>query len=91
MEKEKIIKKIKEYAPAVSIILVAACVGTTLGNYTPPTYEVQAKENVKQEQSEQTSADVDTAKGSFDLSDGIYKGTGIGYAGEITVAVQIQN
>lgn len=91
MEKEKIIKRIKEYAPAASIILVAACVGTTLGNYTPPTYEAQAKEKVTQEQSEQTSADVDTAKGSFDLPDGIYKGTGTGYAGEITVAVQIQD
>lgn len=30
MEKEKIMKKIKEYAPAASIVLVAACVGTTL-------------------------------------------------------------
>ena len=25
------------------------------------------------------------AKGSFDLADGIYKGTGTGYAGEVTV------
>lgn len=47
MEKEKILKKIKEYAPAASIVLVAACVGTTLGNYSPPTYEVQAEGNSK--------------------------------------------
>lgn len=91
MEKEKIIKKIKEYAPAASIVLVAACVGTTLGNYTPPTYEVQAKETVNEEQSNQTKDASEAVKGSFDLPDGVYKGTGTGYAGEITVAVQIQD
>lgn len=91
MEKEKIMKKIKEYAPVASIVLVAACVGTSLGNYTPPTYEVQAKETVNKEQAEQTDKTDETVKGSFDLPDGVYKGTGTGYAGEITVAVQIQN
>ena len=91
MEKEKIIKKIKEYAPAASIVLVAACVGTTLGNYTPPAYEVQAKETVNEEQSNQTKDASEAVKGSFDLPDGVYKGTGTGYAGEITVAVQIQD
>lgn len=91
MEKEKIMKKIKEYAPAASIVLVAACVGTTLGNYTPPTYEVQAKETVNEEQADQTENGTETVKGSFDLPDGVYKGTGTGYAGEITVAVQIQD
>ena len=91
MEKEKIIKKIKEYAPAASIVLVAACVGTTLGNYTPSAYEVQAKETVNKEQSNQTKDASEAVKGSFDLPDGVYKGTGTGYAGEITVAVQIQD
>ena len=32
-----------------------------------------------------------TAKGSFDLADGVYKGTGTGYAGDITVSVQIKD
>lgn len=91
MEKEKIIKKLKEYAPAASIVLVAACVGTTLGNYTPPTYEVQAKETVNQKEADQSNEEDSSVKGSFDLPDGIYKGTGTGYAGEITVAVQIQD
>lgn len=91
MKKEKIIKKIKEYAPAASIVLVAACVGTTLGNYTPPTYEVQAKETVDQKATDQSNEEDSSVKGSFDLPDGIYKGTGTGYAGEITVAVQIQD
>ena len=91
MEKEKLLKKIKEYAPAASIVLVAVCVGTSLGNYTPPIYEVQAKTTVKQEKSDQTDENNDVVKGSFDLPDGIYKGTGTGYAGEITVAVQIQD
>lgn len=67
MEKEKIMKKIKEYAPAASIVLVAACVGTTLGNYSPPTYEVQAKETVNEEQAGQTNDEAETVKGSFDL------------------------
>ena len=80
MEKEKIMKKIKEYAPAASIVLVAACVGTTLGNYSPPTYEVQAKETVNEEQAGQTNDEAEAVKGSFNLPDGVYKGTGTGYA-----------
>ena len=66
--------------PAASIVLVAACVGTTLGNYSPPTYEVQAKETVNEEQSGQTNDEAETVKGSFNLPDGVYKGTGTGYA-----------
>ncbi len=99
MEKEKIIKKIKEYAPATSVVLVAACIASTLGNYTPPTYEVQAVETVDDKQKEQDKQNKQneqekedsTVKGSFDLTNGVYRGTGTGYAGEITVAVQIQN
>lgn len=31
------------------------------------------------------------AKGSFNLEDGVYKGTGTGYAGDITVSVLIKD
>ena len=72
MEKEKIIRKIKQGAPFTSAVVVAACIGVSLSGYQAPVYEAQAK-------------------GSFDLEDGIYKGTGTGYAGEISVAVTIKD
>ena len=44
MDKEKVIKKIKEQgAPAASAIVVAACIGVSLSGYQAPVYEAQAQ------------------------------------------------
>ena len=40
MDKEKVIKKIKQGAPATSAIVVAACIGMSLSGYQAPVYEV---------------------------------------------------
>ena len=91
MEKEKIIRKIKQGAPITSAVIVAACIGASLSGYQAPVYEAQAQtKETKPVKTEETKAEEVQAKGSFDLADGIYKGTGTGYAGEISVAVTIK-
>ena len=92
MDKEKVIKKIKQGAPATSAIVVAACIGMSLSGYQAPVYEAQAQtKETKTTDAEEAKKTESKAKGSFDLADGIYKGTGTGYAGEVTVAVTIKD
>ena len=43
MDKEKVIKKIKQGAPLTSAVVVAACIGISLSGYQAPVYEVQAQ------------------------------------------------
>ena len=43
MDKEKVIKKIKQGAPAASAIVVAACIGVSLSGYQAPVYKAQAQ------------------------------------------------
>ena len=88
-------KKIKSFAPALSVALVTACVAGSLSGYEAPVYAAQKMERVEDKVSKTTSSEKvekkSTAKGSFDLVDGVYKGTGTGYAGDITVSVQIKD
>ena len=79
-------KKIKSFAPILSVGLVMACVAGSLIGYKEPVYESTSSSSDSEEKEEKS-----TAQGSFDLADGVYKGTGTGYAGEITVAVQIKD
>lgn len=83
-------KKIKPFAPVLSVALVTACVAGSLSGYQAPVYTAQESPVV--EKTEEKKAETPKAeKGSFDLTDGVYKGTGTGYAGEITVSVQIKD
>lgn len=83
-------KKIKPFAPVLSVALVTACVAGSLSGYQAPVYAAQESPVV--EKTEEKKAETPkAAKGSFDLADGVYKGTGTGYAGEITVSVQIKD
>ena len=92
MDKEKVIKKIKQSAPAASAIVVAACIGASLSGYQAPVYEAQAQtKETKTTDADEAKKTESKVKGSFDLADGIYKGTGTGYAGEVTVAVTIKD
>lgn len=85
-------KKLKPFAPVLSVAVVASCVAGTLSGYQPPVYAAQEQsETVKDETEKAEEEQVQVTKGSFDLTDGVYKGTGTGYAGEITVAVQIKD
>ena len=88
-------KKIKSFAPILSVALVTACVVGSLSGYKEPVYAAQKTERLEDKVSKTTSSEKvekkSTAKGSFDLADGVYKGTGTGYAGDITVSVQIKD
>lgn len=86
-------KKLKPFAPVLSVALVTACVAGSLSGYEAPVYAATQKETpVKKEETKEKKEEKKTAaKGSFDLEDGVYKGTGTGYAGDITVSVQIKD
>ena len=84
-------KKLKPFAPVLSVAVVASCVAGTLSGYQPPVYAAQEQTNSVKEETTKSEEQEQAVKGSFDLTDGIYKGTGTGYAGDITVAVQIKD
>ena len=85
-------KKLKPFAPVLSVALVTACVAGSLSGYEAPVYAATQEETpIKEETKEKKEEKKTAAKGSFDLEDGVYKGTGTGYAGDITVSVQIKD
>ena len=88
-------KKLKSFAPVLSVALVTACVAGSLSGYKEPVYAAKKTEAVEDKTLKTTSSEKtekkSNAKGSFDLADGVYKGTGTGYAGDITVSVQIKD
>lgn len=84
-------KKLKPFAPVLSVAVVASCVAGSLGGYQPPVYAAQEQMDFVKEETTKSEEQAQVAKGSFDLTDGVYKGTGTGYAGDITVAVQIKD
>ena len=97
MDIREVIEKCKPF--------VAACVAGSLYGYKVPVYEMNASVEETQEQQDEvpvvktstedaedeTAEDEEQAKGSFDLEDGVYQGTGTGYRGDITVAVKIKD
>ena len=91
-QKKKI--NLSTMAPALSALLVVACAGASVAAYSPKVYAVQ-KPSPKIESADTTAEDTaeETAlEGQvFDLPDGIYEGTGTGFAGKITVAVEIKD
>ncbi|MDO4313425.1 MAG: FMN-binding protein [Eubacteriales bacterium] len=86
MDRAEVVKKIKPFAPILSAVLVISCVGVSLQGYEAPVFAAEdsiADESMKEE--------INAAVGSFDLEDGVYQGTGTGYAGDIVVSVQIKD
>lgn len=97
MKFKEILEKIKVYAPLGVSLVVAACVVISLSTYQAKASEPskdkkqQASESVADTETETENAteDTQTATGSFDLADGVYKGSATGYRGAVTVAVTI--
>lgn len=93
-QKQKKAVKFGPLAPALSAVLVVACVGASVATYTPKVYAVQ-KPSPKAEQTdtaaEETAEETMLEGQVFDLPDGVYEGTGTGFAGKITVAVEIKD
>lgn len=104
MDMREILKKAKVLSPLLSVVLLGACVAGSLSGYEPPVYAAQ-EDVADTESAEEAEAVVEETEevtetteeieakitGSFDLKDGVYRGTGTGFAGDITVAVQIKD
>lgn len=80
-------KKLKPFAPVLSVALVTACVAGSLSGYQAPVYAAQ---EVSEKAKDDSGENGKKAAGSFDLEDGVYRGTGTGFAGDITVSVTIK-
>lgn len=97
MKFKEILEKIKVYAPLGVSLVVAACVVISLSTYQAKASEPskdkkqQVSESMADTETETENAteDTQTVTGSFDLADGVYKGSATGYRGSVTVAVTI--
>ena len=99
MKFKKVLEKIKVYAPLGVSLVIAACVVISLSGYQTKASEPskdkkqQVSERVTDTETETENAaeNTQTATGSFDLADGVYKGSATGFSGPVTVAVTIMD
>lgn len=90
-------EKIKVYAPLGVSLVIAACVVISLSGYQTKASEPskdkkhQVSERVTDTETEDAAEDTQTATGSFELADGVYKGSATGFSGPVTVAVTIMD
>ena len=99
MNFKEVLEKIKVYAPLGVSLVIAACVVISLSGYQTKASEPskdkkqQVSENVTDTETETENAaeNTQTATGSFDLADGVYKGSATGFSGPVTVAVTIMD
>ena len=99
MKFKEVLEKIKVYAPLGVSLVIAACVVISLSGYQTKASEPskdkkqQVSERVTDTETETENAaeDIQTATGSFELADGVYKGSATGFSGPVTVAVTIMD
>lgn len=97
MKFKEVLEKIKVYAPLGVSLVIAACVVISLSGYQTKASEPskdkkhQVSERVTDTETEDAAEDTQTATGSFELADGVYKGSAIGFSGPVTVAVTIMD
>lgn len=97
MKFKEVLEKIKVYAPLGVSLVIAACVVISLSGYQTKASEPskdkkhQVSERVTDTETEDVAEDTQTATGSFELADGVYKGSATGFSGPVTVAVTIMD
>lgn len=97
MKFKEVLEKIKAYAPLGVSLVIAACVVISLSGYQTKASEPskdkkhQVSERVTDTETENAAEDTQTATGSFELADGVYKGSATGFSGPVTVAVTIMD
>lgn len=97
MKFKEVLEKIKVYAPLGVSFVIAACVVISLSGYQTKASEPskdkkhQVSERVTDTETENAAEDTQTATGSFELADGVYKGSATGFSGPVTVAVTIMD
>lgn len=99
MKFKEVLEKIKVYAPLGVSLVIAACVVISLSGYQTKASEPskdkkhQVSERVidTETETENAAEDTQTATGSFELADGVYKGSATGFSGPVTVVVTIMD
>ena len=97
MKFKEVLEKIKVYAPLGVSLVIAACVVISLSGYQTKASEPskdkkhQVSERVTDTETEDAAEDTQTATGSFELADGVYKGSATGFSRPVTVAVTIMD
>lgn len=95
MKFKEILEKIKVYAPLGVSLVVAACVVISLSGYqtkaSEPSKDKKQQVSERVTDTETETENTQTATGSFDLADGVYKGSATGFSGPVTVAVTIMD
>lgn len=97
MKFKEVLEKIKVYAPLGVSLVISACVVISLSGYQTKASEPskdkkhQVSERVTDTETEDAAEDTQTATGSFELADGVYKGSATGFSGPVTVAVTIMD
>lgn len=97
MKFKEVFEKIKVYAPLGVSLVIAACVVISLSGYQTKASEPsndkkhQVSERVTDTETEDAAEDTQTATGSFELADGVYKDSATGFSGPVTVAVTIMD
>ena len=99
MKFKEVLEKIKVYAPLGVSLVIAACVVISLSGYQTKASEPSKDKKLQvsergtdtETETENAAEDTQTATGSFDLADGVYKGSATGFSGPVTVAVTIMD
>nr|WP_270251017.1 FMN-binding protein [Coprococcus catus] len=90
-------KRFGNYMPMLATVAVVGCVAMALKGYAAPVYEVEQPETFQsaeadaKEKKQETEETEQAKKGNFDLADGFYKGSGTGFAGTVSVSVEIKD
>ena len=90
-------KRFGNYMPILATVAVVGCVAMALKGYAAPVYEVEQPETFQsaeadaKEKKQETEETEQAKKGNFDLADGFYKGSGTGFAGTVSVSVEIKD
>ena len=90
-------KRFGNYMPMLATVAVVGCVAMALKGYAAPVYEVEQPETFQsaeadaKEKKQETEETEQAKKGNFDLADRFYKGSGTGFAGTVSVSVEIKD
>lgn len=90
-------KRFGNYMPMLATVAVVGCVAMALKGYAAPVYEVEQPETFQsaeadaKEKKQETEETEQAKKGNFDLADDFYKGSGTGFAGTVSVSVEIKD
>ena len=83
----------KDLVTAIPALALCGAMLVSLGTYKAPVYAVEEYDSsdMKISRKEVDEEEITIGKGDFDLEDGTYEGTGVGYAGNVVVKVTIED